>query len=53
MSLRRLHFEDMRVEGFVQKDCAFAGRSLGEYSALASMVTLLFLLGLTRFYLVI
>ena len=29
-------FEDMRVKGFVQKDCAFAGQSLGEYSALAS-----------------
>ena len=28
-------FEDMHVKGFVQKDCAFAGHSLGEYSALA------------------
>ena len=28
--------EDMRVEGSVQRDCAFAGHSLGEYSALAS-----------------
>ena len=27
----------MRVKGFVQKDCAFAGHSLGEYSALASI----------------
>ncbi|KAF6759889.1 fatty acid synthetase alpha subunit [Ephemerocybe angulata] len=30
-------FEDMRAKGFVQKDCAFAGHSLGEYSALASI----------------
>ena len=29
-------FENMRVKGFVQMDCAFAGQSLGEYSALAS-----------------
>src|SRR6202042_3766721 len=28
-------FEDMRLKGFVQKDCAFAGHSLGEYSALS------------------
>jgi malonyl CoA-acyl carrier protein transacylase len=25
-------FEDMCVKGLVQKDCAFAGHSLGEYS---------------------
>ena len=30
-------FEDMRLKGFVQRDCAFAGHSLGEYSALASI----------------
>ncbi|KAI6168120.1 hypothetical protein EDD17DRAFT_746406 [Pisolithus thermaeus] len=34
-------FEDMRAKGFVQKDCAFAGHSLGEYSALASMADVL------------
>jgi fatty acid synthase subunit alpha len=34
-------FEDMRVKGFVQNDCAFAGHSLGEYSALASIADVL------------
>ena len=34
-------FEDMRTKGFVQKDCAFAGHSLGEYSALASIADVL------------
>ena len=34
-------FEDMRLRGFVQKDCAFAGHSLGEYSALASIADVL------------
>ncbi|KAF4614083.1 hypothetical protein D9613_007929 [Agrocybe pediades] len=34
-------FEDMRVKGYVQKDCAFAGHSLGEYSALASIADVL------------
>jgi fatty acid synthase subunit beta len=34
-------FEDMRVKGFIQKDCAFAGHSLGEYSALASITDVL------------
>lgn len=34
-------FEDMRVKGFVQKNCAFAGHSLGEYSALASIADVL------------
>ncbi|KAF9467993.1 fatty acid synthase [Collybia nuda] len=34
-------FEDMRVKGFVQKGCAFAGHSLGEYSALASIADVL------------
>ncbi|KAF8656258.1 hypothetical protein AX16_002694 [Volvariella volvacea WC 439] len=34
-------FEDMRMKGFVQKECAFAGHSLGEYSALASIADVL------------
>ena len=34
-------FEDMRVKGFVQKDCAFAGHSLREYSALALITDVL------------
>ncbi|KAJ7828145.1 acyl transferase domain-containing protein [Mycena olivaceomarginata] len=34
-------FEDMRMKGFVQKDCAFAGHSLREYSALASVADVL------------
>ncbi|KAJ7285205.1 fatty acid synthase [Mycena rebaudengoi] len=34
-------FEDMRAKGYVQKDCAFAGHSLGEYSALASIADVL------------
>jgi fatty acid synthase subunit alpha, fungi type len=34
-------FEDMRAKGFVQPDCAFAGHSLGEYSALASIADVL------------
>ncbi len=34
-------FEDMRSKGFVQKECAFAGHSLGEYSALASIADIL------------
>jgi fatty acid synthase subunit beta len=34
-------FEDMRMKGFVQKDSAFAGHSLGEYSALASIADVL------------
>ncbi|TFK27788.1 fatty acid synthetase alpha subunit [Coprinopsis marcescibilis] len=34
-------FEDMRAKGFVQTDCAFAGHSLGEYSALASIADVL------------
>jgi len=33
-------FEDMRSKGYVQKDCAFAGHSLGEYSALAAIADL-------------
>ncbi|THV02954.1 hypothetical protein K435DRAFT_852388 [Dendrothele bispora CBS 962.96] len=49
-------FEDMRAKGFVQQDCAFAGRSLGEYAALAyiadvlpisSLVDVVFYLGIT------
>ena len=34
-------FEDMRSKGFVQKESAFAGHSLGEYSALASIADVL------------
>ncbi|KNZ81816.1 Fatty acid synthase subunit alpha [Termitomyces sp. J132] len=34
-------FEDMRSKGFVQRECAFAGHSLGEYSALASIADVL------------
>ena len=34
-------FEDMHLKGFVQKDCAFTGHSLGEYSALASIADVL------------
>ena len=34
-------FEDMRAKGFIQKDSAFAGHSLGEYSALASIAGVL------------
>ena len=39
-------FEDMHVKGFVQKDCAFAGHSLGEYSALALIADVLHILAL-------
>ncbi|QRW18188.1 fatty acid synthase subunit beta [Rhizoctonia solani] len=34
-------FEDMKSKGLVQTDCAFAGHSLGEYSALASIADVL------------
>lgn len=34
-------FEDMHAKGFVQTDCPFAGHSLGEYSALASIADVL------------
>jgi fatty acid synthase subunit alpha len=34
-------FEDMKSKGLVQNDCAFAGHSLGEYSALASIADIL------------
>ncbi|CAE6493369.1 unnamed protein product, partial [Rhizoctonia solani] len=34
-------FEGMKSKGLVQKDCAFAGHSLGEYSALASIADVL------------
>ena len=30
-------FEDLRTKGLVQEGCAFAGHSLGEYAALASI----------------
>ena len=34
-------FEDMNLKRFVQKDCAFAGHSLGECSVLASIADVL------------
>jgi fatty acid synthase subunit alpha len=34
-------FEDLRVKGFIQKECAFTGHSLGEYYALASIADVL------------
>ena len=34
-------FEDMLVKGFIQKDCALPGHSLGEYLALASIADVL------------
>lgn len=34
-------FEDMRSKGYIQEECAFAGHSLGEYSALASIADVL------------
>jgi len=34
-------FEDMRAKGYVIHGCAFAGHSLGEYSALASIADVL------------
>ena len=37
----RASFEDMRSKGFIQHDSAFAGHSLGEYSALASIAEIL------------
>lgn len=39
--MEKAAFEDMRLKGFVQKDWAFAGHSLGEYSALASIADVL------------
>ena len=39
--VERAAFEDMRSKGFVQKDSAFAGHSLGEYSALSSIADFL------------
>jgi fatty acid synthase subunit beta len=35
--LEKAAFEDMRSKGLVQENCAFAGHSLGEYSALAAV----------------
>ena len=43
-------FEDtMRVKGFVQKDCAFTGHSLGEYSTLVQSLMFIFLPWLMSF----
>lgn len=38
--MEKAAFEDMWTRGFIQRDCAFAGHSLGEYSALASITDL-------------
>ncbi|KAJ9060861.1 fatty acid synthase alpha subunit Lsd1 [Entomophthora muscae] len=35
--MEKAAFEDMRMKGLVQCNCPFAGHSLGEYSALASL----------------
>ncbi|CAO3632523.1 unnamed protein product [Mucor hiemalis] len=35
--MEKAAFEDMRAKGLVQHNCAFAGHSLGEYSALAAV----------------
>lgn len=54
--MEKASFEDMRAKGLVQRDSAFAGHSLGEYSALAalaevmpieSLVSVVFYRGLT------
>jgi len=54
--MEKASFEDMRSRGLVQRDSAFAGHSLGEYSALAalaevmpieSLVSVVFYRGLT------
>jgi malonyl CoA-acyl carrier protein transacylase len=39
--MSRAAFEDLRSKGFVQPDAAFAGHSLGEFSALASVADIL------------
>ncbi|KAG0311839.1 beta subunit of fatty acid synthetase, partial [Dissophora globulifera] len=35
--MEKAAFEDMRSKGLIQANCAFAGHSLGEYSALAAI----------------
>jgi fatty acid synthase subunit beta len=35
--MEKASFEDMRTKGLIQRDSSFAGHSLGEYSALASI----------------
>ena len=39
--MSRAGFEDLRSKGFVRPDVAFAGHSLGEFSALASVADIL------------
>src|SRR6266581_3757956 len=39
--MARAAFEDLLSKGFVQPDAAFAGHSLGEFSALASVADIL------------
>lgn len=39
--IEKAAFEDMRVKGFVQRGCAFAGHSLSKYSALAFIADVL------------
>lgn len=41
-------FEDMRERGLVPDDCFFAGHSLGEYAALASVASVLSIEALTE-----
>jgi hypothetical protein len=43
-------FNDIRIKGFAQTDCAFAGHSLGEYSDvlhISALVDVVFCLGIT------
>ena len=50
--IEKASFEDMRIKGFVQKGCAFAGHSLSEYLVFASIADVLYISALvdTVFY---